>query len=195
MADSGYKIRNQYAIHFLTFTVVSWVDIFTRKECRDILIDAFKYCIDQKGMLLYAFEIMSNHIHVIMAANENTRGLSALVGDFKKFTSKQLVAWVSNNPIESRQNWMLNIFQNYGQKNKRNEEFQVWIQSNHPEEITSVEFFCQKINYIHANPVKAGIVRTSVDYIYSSAGSYAGMDDNVLEVIVMDISGDIGRVN
>ncbi len=195
MSDSGYKIRNQYQTHFVTFTVVSWVDIFTRQQCRDILLEAFKYCIAEKGMLIYAYVIMSNHVHLILAAHESSKGLSSLIGDYKKFTSRQIVNWMMDNQQESRRNWMLNIFQNYGQKNKRNEQFQVWIQNNHPAEISTSDFFNQKLDYIHFNPVKAGIVRKAEDYIYSSAGNYAGRTDNVLEVTVLDLSEEIGRIH
>lgn len=40
MSDGGYKIRNKEGIHFITFAVVEWVDVFTRKEYRDILLTA-----------------------------------------------------------------------------------------------------------------------------------------------------------
>ncbi len=195
MSESGYKIRNQYETHFVTFTVVSWVDLFTRKRTRDIIIEALQFCINEKGMVLYAFVIMSNHIHLLLRAKEESKGLSALIGDFKKFTSKRLINWMLDNPDESRRNWMLGIFQNYGQKNKRNEQYQVWIQNNHPEEISSYDFVKQKLDYIHFNPVHAGIVRNASDYVYSSAGNYCGRLDNILEVTLMDLGERIGLVN
>jgi len=63
MEENGFRIRNQYHAHFVTFSVVGWVDVFTRRECRDILIENLKHCIAHKGMLLYGFVIMSNHFH------------------------------------------------------------------------------------------------------------------------------------
>ncbi len=66
MSDTGYKIRNQYAVHFMTFTICGWVDVFTRKETKQIVIDSLnKYCIENKGLILYAYVIMTNHIHII----------------------------------------------------------------------------------------------------------------------------------
>jgi REP element-mobilizing transposase RayT len=88
MTDGGYKIRNKKEIHFVTFAVVEWVDVFTRKEYRDIIMESLKFCQKEKGLLLHGWCIMSNHIHLIASAkNEN---LSEILRDFKKFTSKQM---------------------------------------------------------------------------------------------------------
>lgn len=66
----GYKIINQDAAHFITCTVVGWVDVFSRKAYKDIIIESFKYCIEHKGLQLFAYVIMSNHIHIIAKDRE-----------------------------------------------------------------------------------------------------------------------------
>ena len=78
----GYIITDQYAIYFLTFTIVGWVDIFTRKECKDIIVDSLKYCNSNKGLSIHAYVIMSNHIHLIVSAREDSGGLSGIIRDF-----------------------------------------------------------------------------------------------------------------
>jgi REP element-mobilizing transposase RayT len=60
----GYKIRDQSLPHFITATVVDWVDVFTRKSYRDIVIECMNYCITNKAMILYGYVIMSNHMHM-----------------------------------------------------------------------------------------------------------------------------------
>ena len=90
MDDGRYKIRNKKEIHFLTFSVVKWVDVFTRREYRDIVVESLKFCQKEKGLLSHGWCIMSNHVHLIASAkNEN---LSDILRDFKKFTSKQIIA-------------------------------------------------------------------------------------------------------
>jgi putative transposase len=170
MSTEGYKIKNKSAIHFITFTVVQWVDIFTRKLYRDILIDNLKYCQKEKDLLLHAWCLMSNHIHMIMSSKRNDP--SGLLRDFKKHTSKKIVAAIENNPLETRKDWMIPIFREQGAKNSRNTNFQLWQQDNHPEELYSDPFTRQKLNYTHNNPVKAGIVYRAEDYLYSSAKDY-----------------------
>ena len=71
---------------------------------------------------------------------------------------------------------MLNIFKEAGIKNSNNKNYQFWLQDNHSEELYSNKFFDQKLNYIHNNPVKAGIVNNAEDFIYSSARDYAGIN-------------------
>jgi REP element-mobilizing transposase RayT len=100
MDVGGYKIRNQKEMHFVSFAVVGWVDVFTRKEYKDIVVENLKFCQKEKGLLLHGWCIMSNHVHLITSAkNEN---LSDILRDFKKFTSKQIFAAITKNETESR---------------------------------------------------------------------------------------------
>ncbi|HET9429831.1 MAG TPA: transposase [Chitinophagaceae bacterium] len=170
MSQGGYKFRNKAAIHFVTFAVVEWVDVFTRKIYKDILLDSIRHCQHNKGLCLYAWCLMTNHIHMIMSAQNNDS--SGILRDFKKFTSKQLIAAIENNAQESRKDWMLRIFREQGASNSRNKDYQFWRQDNQPKEIYSAAFAAQKINYIHNNPVEAGIVDKAEDYLYSSARDY-----------------------
>ena len=91
MSQGGYKITDQYAIYFLTFTLVGWVDLFTRKQCSQILIDSFKFCKEKKGLILYAFVIMGSHVHLLASAEEGSSGLSAIIRDFKSHTSRKII--------------------------------------------------------------------------------------------------------
>ena len=100
MDVAGYKIRNQKEMHFVSFAVVGWVDVVTRKEYKDRVVESLKFCQKEKGLLLYGWCIMSNHVHLIASAkNEN---LSDILRDFKEFTSKRIVASIMKNETESR---------------------------------------------------------------------------------------------
>lgn len=113
---------------------------------------------------------MSNHLHLIASAkNEN---LSDILRDFKKYTSKQIIGTIVNNKHESRRDWMLKIFKEEGSKNLRNKTYQFWRQDNQPQELYSPKFVFQKINYMHHNPVIAGIVERPEHYLFSSARDY-----------------------
>jgi REP element-mobilizing transposase RayT len=118
MSEGGYKIRNQAAAHFITVAVVEWVDVFTRKEYRDIVLESIKYWQDNKGLLLHGWCIMSNHLHLIVSAKNHD--LSDVLRDFKKFTSKQIIQAIKENEHESRREWMLRIFREECEKNSRN---------------------------------------------------------------------------
>ena len=171
----GYAIRDQYAPHFLTFTVCGWIDIFSRKIYRDIIVDALKYAQKQDQLILHGYVIMTNHIHLIAKANESqNKTISDIIRDFKKYTHKQMKGFIESS-IESRSSWMIHQFKYYGTSNPRNDKFQIWTNDNHPEICFTFDFMFSKLRYIHENPVRAGFVRRAEDYIYSSASNYAEM--------------------
>ena len=178
----GYVIRDQKLPHFITSTVVDWIDVFTRQTYRDIVIDCFDYCIKNKGMILYGYVIMSNHIHLIVQSEEGK--LSDLIRDFKKFIAKNILDKIQSSP-ESRKEWMLERFKLAAQKHQRNKEYQFWQYGNHAEEIYSTAFMWSKLHYIHLNPVRAGLVAKASEYIYSSAGNYVN-DSGSLEIEKVD---------
>ncbi|MTI39268.1 transposase [Fulvivirga lutimaris] len=171
---SAYKFDDPEGIYFVTFTVVEWIDVFTRSEYSEIVLDSIRYCQKEKGLEVYAWVIMSNHIHLIISRNENVNDLSAIVRDFKKFTASHILKSIENNTHESRKNWMLWIFSSAGKKNKNNTNFQFWKQDNHAELLMTNKFMQQKLDYIHNNPVVAGLVDEPEYYKYSSASDYAG---------------------
>ena len=99
---NGHKITNQNHIHFITPTIVGWLDVFTRKVYKDIIIDSLKFCIKNKGLSVHAYVIMSNHLHLVVSAREGFQ-LSNILRDFKRHTSKAIIAEILTNSNESRQ--------------------------------------------------------------------------------------------
>ena len=104
----AYQIKNQQALFFLTFQVVGWADVFSRQIYRDIMLESLEYSRKNKDLELFAYVIMTNHVHAIMRSKKGD--LSGLVRDIKKFTSKQILNEISKNPKESRKEWLGMIF-------------------------------------------------------------------------------------
>ncbi|MCW3080278.1 MAG: transposase, partial [Segetibacter sp.] len=96
--------------------------------------------------------------------------LSDIVRDFKKFTSQTIIRTLEENKNESRRNWMLWLFKETDENKKV--AYQFWQPDNHPELCYHLDFMWQKLEYIHNNPVKAGLVHKAEEYVYSSAGDY-----------------------
>jgi len=167
--EEGYIIRDQKLPHFITVTVVDWIDVFSRKVYRDEVIASLDYCIKNKGMVLYGYVIMSNHIHMVVKSNDGK--LSDLIRDFKKYTAKTILSKIQSEP-ESRREWMLERFRLATESHSRNKIFQFWQYGNHPEEIYTSHFMWSKLDYIHLNPVRAGLVEKASHYLYSSASNY-----------------------
>ncbi|WP_298518214.1 transposase [uncultured Kordia sp.] len=174
-----YKFHNKSGIYFISFATVYWVDVFTRQIYYNILIDSINYCRKQKGMELYTYCFMPNHIHLIFrSAKEDPSGL---LRDFKKYTSKKLIEAIKNNRRESRREWLLSMFEKAGKEKSNVSTYQFWQQNNHPIELWTQKSIKQKITYIHQNPVKAGFVTDTIDWKYSSARNFQG-DHTILEI-------------
>lgn len=170
-------------LYFTTSTVIDWVDIFTRASYRHIVIESLDYCQRQKGLKIYAWVLMSNHLHMVVSP-EGEQTVGDILRDFKKFTNKKILKVLEEDEHESRRTWMLDRFRFAGANDKRITNYRFWQEGNHVEEIYTLEFLWQKVNYIHQNPVRAEIVEQAEEYLYSSARDYAG-EKGLLEVEVI----------
>ena len=180
---TGYKITNPAGAYYLTFQVIDWVDIFSRKVYRDILIESLTYCRLNKGLQLWAYVIMTNHMHCIMSARNGN--LPDIIRDFKRFTGAQILKTLKD-PHESRRDWMLKRFEFAARRNVRSAEHQFWTHENHAVELESYKFFNQKMYYIHMNPVRAGWVEKPEDWLYSSQRNYYLLPA-IMEVDLLDM--------
>ncbi|EAZ80209.1 REP-associated tyrosine transposase [Algoriphagus machipongonensis] len=180
-----YKIRDQDKLYFVTFTVIEWIDLFTRREYRDIFLDSLRYCQKFKGLDLCAYCIMSSHIHMILGRNGELT-LQGLMRDIKKFTSVKILEAIKTSHTESRKDILLWHFGKAGRANSNNTHFQVWQQHSHPIELNTNEKVSRCLHYIHQNPVKAGIVLSQEDYLYSSAVNYAGLPEKLIDVLLIE---------
>jgi REP element-mobilizing transposase RayT len=171
MSAAGYQIRDQHAMHFLTFAVVEWVDVFTRTAYADIVVESLRYCQGNKGLNVHAWCIMSNHVHLIVSTQPPVL-LSDVPRDFKKFTSNRIIKAIEENRQESRRNWMLWLFRKAGERNQRNDNYQFWQQDNHPVECSTPDVLKSRMAYLHENPVRAGYVRSEPYWRYSSGIDY-----------------------
>lgn len=169
-------------LYFITTTVVDWVDLFTRPKYKHIIVDSLAYCQENKGLKIYAWVLMSNHLHMIVSAGAETT-VSDILRDFKKFTSKRILAELEVDSQESRREWMLDRYRFAAANDKKITNYRFWQDGYHPMLLYSHDFFLQKLNYIHQNPVRQEIVATQEEYLYSSAIDYAG-GKGVLEVMV-----------
>lgn len=159
--------------YFLTFQVVGWADVFTRQVYRDCILENLTFCRKERGLFLFGYVIMTNHIHLIV--QQKNGKLSDWVRDFKKVTSKKLLKLVLENPQESRMEWLKMIFEYHAKFNKRSGDLQFWTHDNHAIELNRLELIESRMKYIHENPVRAGIVEKEEDYLYSSARNYSGL--------------------
>ncbi len=180
----AYRISNPWAVHFETCTITDWIDIFTRPVFADIVLDSLRYCQSNKGLQIYAWVLMTNHIHLIVSSDKTP--LNDILRDLKKFTAKNIYEELLNNKYsESRRDWMLRTFQARGMGNAENSAFQIWQPGFHPVELKNRDIAEQRLNYLHDNPVRAGFVRQAWDYRYSSAIDYMVDRPGLLPIVIL----------
>ena len=105
---SEKRKANTSSAYFLTFTVVGWVDVFTRTQYANIILESLEFCRKNKQLEIFSYVIMSNHLHII--ARHTDGRLNEVIRDFKSFTAKKIINEIETNPIESRKDWLLHLF-------------------------------------------------------------------------------------
>jgi putative transposase len=181
--SSKYKFADDSKLYFISFSVVYWIDLFTRTDYCKVLLDSFTYCEKNKGMELYAYCIMPSHVHLILGSNNEP--LADIMRDFKSFTSRSLRKAITGDESESRKEWMLWMMKRAGAKSSHHRDFQLWQEGNHPVELTTPGIARQKLEYLHNNPVAVGLVHQPEHWRYSSASNYMGQHSE-RDVIILD---------
>ena len=158
---SRYRIHDANAAHFITSTIVEWLPVFTSNACREIMVRSLAFCREHKQLRVYAWVILDNHFHAIVAGPE----LSGTIADLKKFTAHEILAQLQRE----RREWLLNQLAYYRARHKTASQHQIWQEGVHPQSIPTDEIMLQKLEYLHNNPVKRGLVASPEHWRYSSA--------------------------
>jgi len=179
----NYKFQNPEGWYFVSFATVFWLSVFTRRLYKDCIVKHLKFCIEEKGMILGAWIIMSNHIHLIFRAEEGNP--QRLLQSFKSSTAKELIALIKNNTQESRRERYIWFMELAAKRNKTtNNKIQFWQQHNKPIELWSNHAIEKNLDYLHNNPVVSGEVSDPSHYLYSSAIDYSG-GKGILDIHIM----------
>jgi len=158
---SRYRVREPQRAHFVTSTIVDWLPVLQTEACCDILAGSLDFCRREKGLRLYAWVILENHFHAVV----HTENLPRVMADLKKFTAGKLIAQLETE----RRNWLLDLLAAGKAEHKTASTWQLWQEGYHPQAIYSDKTMLQKIEYIHANPVRRGWVASPEHWRYSSA--------------------------
>jgi len=172
MGRSRYKIKEK-SPHFITCTTVNWIPLFSSPSIVNILLESLSFLQDNQRIIIYAYVILENHLHMILSSSE----LSKEIGIFKSYTARKIIDYLQEkNAIH-----ILDLLKYYKLNHKKDRTFQIWQEGSHPQAITNDDMMLQKIEYIHLNPVKRGFVDKPEHWRYTSARNYSDMD-GLLEI-------------
>ena len=156
MPTKAIKRELNSGIYFLTFTVLHWYYIFDRDNRWEILQDSLNFCTENKGLSIYTYVFMLNHLHLIAQC----RDMAGFTRDFKKYTAHKLMT-----SLEKSEPLLSDLFRTADGK------YRIWQKTNRPILLESESVFNQKAKYIENNPVKKGYVEKPEYWRYSSANS------------------------
>ena len=169
----NYRISDDSAVYFVTFTVVEWLPVFVSEVACKIVTDSLTFCHENKGLRTNACVIMPTHLHAIVFHEEfRADPLKAALADLRKFTGRQLSDFCAKRApacfVETLRN-----------ASGPDRERRFWQQTRHPESIDTEPFWRQKLDYLHDNPRRKGLVRRPEHWRFSSALYYSsdGRDD------------------
>jgi len=166
MTRTRYRIFESDSPYFLTNTVVAWLPIFAYPLFVDIILDSWRFLQRDRGVRIFGFVILENHLHWIATAVD----LSEQVGRFKSYTARRIIDEMERRGFAT----LLEELKYFKLRHKIDQTYQLWQEGSHPQQIQNEEMLLQKLEYMHHNPLRRGYVEDPVHWRYSSARNYAG---------------------
>jgi putative transposase len=169
MTNSYRVFTDKHYAYFVTWTVVNWLPLFAEAAYRQIILDSLNYLRTNKHTQLNAFVVMPTHVRAILWPDDGVN-LSDATRDFKRFTSRE----ISKEAKRQASHQYIIVFKNSRSANRAQDvsQYQVWQEGSHSEAIFTEKFARQKIDYIHLNPVRAGLVNAAEEWPWSSTRAY-----------------------
>jgi putative transposase len=175
MPANDHPIIPRDTCYFLTLNVVDKIDLFVRPAYKQVIADALNYFIAAREVVVYAWCLMSSHLHLVVKTKEDT-GPAHFERDFKKYTTPELPKTIETE-MDFRREWMMKRFEDFSKSLRRIEKFSLWQNCSGPVHIdtSQANLVLDRIDHIHENPLREKIVELPEAYLYSSARDYAGL--------------------
>lgn len=175
-----YRIVQEHALYFVTFSVVEWLPVFVAEEPCRIVTDSLNFCHKHKHLRVNAYVIMPTHAHAVLFDEDfDADRLQQTLTDMRKYTGHQLTDYcVSQMPT-----CFAKTLRDAAGKDR---EHRFWQAGTHPEAIYTEAFWQQKLDYTHDNPCRKGLVREAHHWRFSSAAYWlvGGESEVILTPVV-----------
>ena len=144
---------------FITVTCYEWLSLISASTEKEIILQSLQFLTDQKKITIYAFVLMDNHFHMIWRIKQGYKRAD-VQRDFLHYTAKEILKNLKKNNAELAEKIEVNL---------KDRKYQVWQRNSLSIELRTEKVYNQKLDYIHNNPVKAGLCILAEEYKYSSA--------------------------
>ena len=158
-----YRIHSGLFVYFFTFRIVEWLPVFISEYPCKVFTESLNYCSSHKSLGVHSFVLMLTHIHAVMFDRDSDSDqLKETMSDMRKFTGRQLADY-----CERELPWYYTVIMRQNSGEDRDRRF--WHPTIHAEAVISEKFLQQKVDYLHDNPVRKGLVKNPEDWRFSSA--------------------------
>ena len=171
-----YRIVEDVGLYYVTFTVVEWLPVFINETACRIVTESLNFCIRHKYLKVNAYVIMPTHLHAILFDVEfNSERLKHTLDDMRKFTGRQLLDYSAQYLPKS----FADVFKGHAGEDRQR---RFWQPTQHPVGIFSERVWKQKMDYLHYNPCRKGLVLRPADWRFSSALFWATREENDVQL-------------
>jgi putative transposase len=154
-------------LYFVTLSVVGGIDIFTRYEYCELVVDNLNYCIDHKRLQVYEYAILPNQLNLI--AGTEIGNLSKILRDFKSNSAKQILRAIAEHREDSRKEWLMRLFQFFADRYQHNSEHHFWQFGNQPVDLDKLARMGKRIPSALDHLQNARLIDGPIHYRYCSA--------------------------
>ena len=181
MTTERYRITEDAHVYFVTYSVVDWLPVFISEAACRIIADSLTFCHDQKELRTNAFVIMPTHMHaIVFDADYDNERLQKSLADFRKFTGRSL----SDHCTHHAPGCFLETLRAASTADR---DRRFWQPSRHAEGVYTEKLWRQKLDYLHENPVRKGLVLRASYWRYSSAAYYLSDGSQMCDVKISGI--------
>ena len=180
MSAPQFQVSRDSPALFVTAVASHRLPVFRTDAIKTVTCNAINEARNSCGFLLFAYVVMPDHIHLLTNQVESS---SRVLRYVKGITARRVINYLKEQDYQSSLNKLRN------QKSRRNHEYSLWQQEKNVFSVFSEKKFMEKVNYIHMNPVRAGLVERPSDYRWSSARIWQGcpIEDEPLSVDIKRI--------
>jgi REP element-mobilizing transposase RayT len=152
-------LQQEEHVQLFTATILESKHLLKHDKYKQIILDSLKFLVAQKRVKVYGFVIMINHIHIIWHIHPAHKREN-VQRDFLKYTAQQMKSDLEKHHPEALSSFLVNV---------KDRKYQVWERNSLSVDLWSRKVLWQKLQYMHQNPVRAGVCRWPEQYQWSSA--------------------------
>lgn len=160
--------------HFLTFSCWQRRPLLNRDRSRMWMVDSLNRVRQNLNVSIWAYVIMPEHVHLLLFPREPGIGISRILAALKAPVSRAAKNYLQET---GQQEWLNRLTTKKGS----GETFRFWQPGGgYDHNLWNSRPIEEVINYIHANPVRRGLVERPTDWDWSSARCHAGESETLL---------------